>query len=73
MKYATEQRLRLIDFLLAIYGHVNREAVIDYFDVGEATATRDFTAYRDLAPGNLVYNASDRKYYKTESFARVWQ
>ena len=33
MRYAIEQRLRLIDFLLHQYGSVNRSALEDYFGV----------------------------------------
>lgn len=72
MKYAVEQRLRLIDFLLAEYGHVNRSAIMDYFGIGEATATRDFKEYQKSCPSNMVYNGNDRAYYKTQDFKRVW-
>jgi len=72
MKYAIEQRLRLIDFLLAEYGHVNRSAIMDYFGIGEATATRDFKEYKKLYPGNMIYSGNDRAYYKTQHFKRVW-
>lgn len=73
MKYAVEQRLRFIDFLLAQYGHVNRSAIMDYFGIGEATATRDFGEYKKLKSSNLVYNGNDRTYYKTQFFERVWR
>lgn len=72
LTYAVEQRLRLIDFLLAQYGHVSRAALIDYFGIGEATATRDFSAYHKIAPGNMALNQSDKTYYRTNSFFRVW-
>ena len=73
MKYAAEQRLRLIDFLLAQYGHVNRSAVIDFFAVGEATATRDFGEYKKLRPGNMFYNGHDKTYYATQTFERMYE
>jgi len=72
LSYAVEQRLRLIDFLLAQYGNVKRAALMDYFGTGEATATRDFGAYHDIAPGNMALNPSDKTYYRTNAFARVW-
>lgn len=72
MSYAVEQRLRMVDFLLAQYGHVKRAALMDYFGVGEATVTRDFSAYHDIAPGNMALNPSDKIYYRTNAFARVW-
>ena len=72
MNYAVKQRLRMIDFLLAIYGFVNRSTIMDYFGIGEATATRDFKEYQNLAHGNMTYNGSERAYYKTQRFERVW-
>lgn len=72
MKYAIEQRLRLIDFLLSQYGNVNRSAIMDYFGIGEATATRDFAEYKKLCPGNMVYSGNDRTYYKMQDFKREW-
>ena len=72
MKYAAEQRLSLSHFLLAHYGHVNRCAIIDYFAIGQATATRDFSEYKKLQPANMTYNANDRTYYKTKNFKRIW-
>ena len=73
LSYAVEQRLRFVDFLLAQYGHVKRAALIDFFGVGPATATRDFTAYHAMAPGNMTLNASDKTYYRTTAFKRVWR
>ena len=72
MKYAVEQRLVFIDFLLAEYGHVGRGAIIDYFGISEATATRDFKEYKLRFPYNMVYNGNDKAYYKTQDFKRVW-
>jgi hypothetical protein len=73
LTYAVEQRLRLVDFLLAQYGNVKRAALMDYFGIGEATATRDFGAYHGIAPGNMALNPSDKTYYRTNAFARVWK
>lgn len=33
MQYAIEQHLRLLDFLLAQYGTVNRSSLEDYFGI----------------------------------------
>lgn len=72
LPYAVEQRLRLVDFLLAQYGYVKRAALMNYFGIGEATATRDLRAYNDIAPENMAFNQSDKTYYRTNAFARVW-
>ncbi len=72
MKYAKEQRLRLIDFLVNHYGHINRSTLMDFFDMGPAMATRDFAAYREIAPKNLVYDATKKTYLKSPGFERIW-
>lgn len=73
LSYAVEQRLRLVDFLLAQYGHVKRVALMDYFGIGEATATRDFGLYHEIAPGNMALNPADKTYYRTTAFVRAWR
>ena len=72
MNYAVEQRLRLIDFLLAHYGSVARAEIIDYFGIGEATATRDFALYCDKAPGNALLNPQSKRYVRSDTFTRLY-
>lgn len=72
MNYAVEQRLRLIDFLLDQYGHVNRSAIMNYFGIGSAAATRDFKKYMELAPNNTAYSGTERAYYKTQAFKPLY-
>ena len=68
MNYAVEQRLRLIDFLLAFYGHVGRGELIVYFGIGEATATRDLALYAEQNPDNLVYEPGAKRWVRTANF-----
>lgn len=68
MNYAQEQRLRLIDFLLEHYGNVGRTEIEDYFGIGGATATRDFTLYNKIHPGNAVMNPTSKRWCKTDTF-----
>ena len=72
MTYAVEQRLRLIDFLLAQYGHVNRSALVDYFGVSLPQASMDIQAYRKLAPTNTAYCLTQKAYLRTDRFERVY-
>jgi hypothetical protein len=72
VNYAVEQRLRLIDFLLERYGHVNRATIADFFGTGMATASRDFKMYGDISPNNMTLNQSDKTYYKTTAFISVF-
>lgn len=72
MKYAVEQRLRLIDFLLAQYGYVNRKAIMDYFGISKPQASTDIAAYLQLATG-VTYSASCRAYVTDENFKPVYK
>lgn len=70
--YAVEQRLRMIDFLLHMYGHVKREALVEYFGTGEATTTRDFKLYREFYPLNIEYSPVERCYVRKKSFVKAY-
>lgn len=72
MKYAVEQRLRLIDFLLAQYGTVNRSAVMDFFGVSMPQASSDIQSYLSRAPGNAAYCMTRKTYVRSATFKRVW-
>jgi len=72
MNYAVQQRMRLIDFLLFHYGQINRRIIMDYFGIGEAAATRDIKAYKEVAPDNIEYSGADKVYKRTLKFERVY-
>ena len=72
MKYAVEQRLRMIDFLLASYGHINRSMLIDYFGISQPSATRDFKEYMQLSPGSMVYDINNKTYHASTTFKRMY-
>lgn len=72
MNYAQEQRLRFIDCMLVYYGSIGRKEVCDFFGVGEATATRDFKVYSEIAPDNLVMDRSSKRWEKSRKFKRVF-
>ena len=72
MNYAVEQRLRLIDFLLYHYGSVSRGEIEDYFGVGSATVTRDFSLYIKRAPNNALLNQSSKRYVRMDTFKRAY-
>lgn len=70
--YATEQRYRLIDFLLSQYGWINRAMVMDYFGISSACASNDIATYSDMLPSNIWYNAKSKRYETTGDFQRVY-
>lgn len=72
LSYAVEQRMRLIDFLLANFGYAARRHLVDYFGISEPAASRDLTDYEEMFPGNMRYSASDKCHLATETFKRVY-
>lgn len=73
LKYAVEQRLRFIDFLVVHYGSVNRGALVDYFGISMPCASNDIQEYIRLAPNNLVYELKAKTYKRAANFKRVWK
>lgn len=68
MNYAIEQRLRFIDFLMLEYGYMTRSALMNYFAISQAQATKDIKDYMELAPNNMEYSTIDKKYKRTNQF-----
>lgn len=72
MRYAVEQRLRFIDAMLHLYGHVNRSVLEFFFCVSTPQASSDINEYIKLIPKNIVYNASKKRYERTKDFSSYW-
>jgi hypothetical protein len=68
--YAVEQRLRLIDFLLHQYGHINRSAIEEFFGISGPQASNDLQLYIALEPTNMEYSLTAKRYERTQAFAR---
>lgn len=73
MNYAADQRLRFIDLMLLLYGHINRKALIEMYGIASACASHDLKRYNDLYPGNMVYDKFSKTYVKTPDFERAYQ
>ena len=72
MKYAVEQRLKFIDFLVSHYGSINRSALVDYYGISIPQASLDLRDYMKLAPSNLIYDKVLKTYTRASTFVRVW-
>ena len=66
------ERLRYVDLRLRFLGSVRRQDVVSRFGLGTAAATRDMAQYKDLAPENMVYQATDKSYARGEHFAPLF-
>lgn len=62
------ERLWQIDFLARFRGQLTRHDLAQRFEIALSNATRDFTLYRQLAPGNLDYDHSNKVYRRSASF-----
>jgi hypothetical protein len=63
-----EQRLEFIEFRLFWEGGVNRSDLIEQFGISVPQASNDLTAYRELAPENVTYDLSGKRYVLAPSF-----
>ena len=68
-RWGAEQRLEFIEFRTFWEGGLNRSDIRDRFGVSAPQASSDLAAYMALAPGNLVYDASAKRYVAGSDFA----
>lgn len=70
--FSQRQRLAFIDFCLAFFGQLSRFDIIERFQTGVASATRDLTLYKQLAAGNLILRHQTKLYYRTAEFTPLF-
>lgn len=68
LRWAPEQRLEFIEFRLFWDGGLNRSDLMERFGVSEPQASKDLTTYRELAPANLEYDSSKKRYVSATFF-----
>ncbi len=66
-------RLAFIEFRLWFLGDVSRRDLMERFGIAPAVATRDFTAYRELAPLNIDFEGRRKVYVPSEQFSPVFE
>ncbi|CRI66804.1 conserved hypothetical protein [Thiocapsa sp. KS1] len=70
---AQRSRLFFLDFRLYFLGSATRSDLVERFGIKEAAATRDLSAYREIAPNNATYDARARKYLINKSFIPIFK
>lgn len=65
-------RLAYIEFRLWFLGDACRRDLMERFGIAPAMATRDFTAYRELAPQNIDFDGRRKVYVPSDGFAPVF-
>ncbi len=68
-RWGAEQRLEFIEFRAFWEGGVNRSDITERFGVSVPQASSDLSAYREIAPDNLVYDSSAKRYLAGPNFA----
>lgn len=68
MRWGVEQRLEFIEFRLLWEGGINRGDIAERFGVSIPQASNDLSRYQELAPENLAYDRSGKRYVPTASF-----
>lgn len=71
-RWSIEKRLEFIDFQLYWNGQINRSDIMEKFSVSIPQASKDISLYREAAPKNLEYNASEKYYYTSRNFKPVF-
>ena len=70
--YARTERLRYIDHKLATERHFQLADIQRVHEVARVTASHDVRRYKAVAPKNLKYNYSNKRYEATPEFSRLF-
>lgn len=68
LRWGVEQRLEFIEFRLFWEGGINRSDLTSHFGVSVPQASNDLSQYQALAPENVAYSKSERRYVTTKNF-----
>jgi predicted DNA-binding transcriptional regulator YafY len=69
VRWGLGKRLEFIEFRAFWQGAVNRSDLSSEFGISVPQASADIGAYQKLAPGNLVYDSSKKRYVSAPGFA----
>lgn len=72
LRWGVERRLEFIDFRLFWDGHINRSDLTDHFGISTPQASADLARYQELAPTNLIYDPSLKRYLTAPAFRSVF-
>ena len=68
-RWGQDRRLEFIDFRLFWEGRLNRSDLTTFFRISVPQASLDLAAYQELAPGNMVYDRTQKTYVAASTFA----
>ncbi len=65
-------RLAFIELRVRFFGDIRRQELVSRFGIQSAAATRDLGIYKELAPGNIDYDAKAKAYVLGKDFNPVF-
>jgi predicted DNA-binding transcriptional regulator YafY len=68
VRRGVKERLEFIDFRLFWEGRINRVDIMERFAISTPQASKDLSLYESIAPGNLSYDVSAKRYLASSSF-----
>lgn len=68
IRWGTERRLEFVEFRVYWEGGVNRGEIVEKFGVSVPQASSDLSLYQQLAPSNLIYDSSLKRYVAAAGF-----
>jgi predicted DNA-binding transcriptional regulator YafY len=71
LRWGVEQRLEFIEFRLFWEGAINRSDLTEQFGVSVPQASNDLRRYQEIAPRNIVYDKSNKRYISSPAFKPV--
>ena len=69
LRWSIERRLEFIEFRLYWEGGINRGHIVDQFGLSVPQASKDLSRYQELAPDNMAYDKSEKRYFPAPGFA----
>lgn len=72
LSHAQRDRLAFIELRLWFVGEIQRQDLVNRFGIQSAAATRDMALYREIAPTNISYDASGKRYVLAGAFSPVF-
>ena len=73
LRWGVERRMEFIDFRLYWEGRINRADLMRFFGVSVQQASADIARYHELAPDNLTYDRSAKRYLAGADYRPVFK
>lgn len=70
--YFQKLRLEFIEFRLEYFSSISRKDLMEQFEIGPASASRDLAIYIELVPNNLVLRHENKQYFRSSNFSPLF-